>query len=1030
MHRLFRTACAAILSTALAACGGGGGGGGSSPPALTVGGTVSGLAPGAQLVLLNNGSGATTVTANGAFTLSGTLAAGASYAVTVGTQPAGQNCTVSAGSGANLAASVTGVSVSCLSIGRFIDAPVAGLAYTCSSPGGSPAARSGTTDAQGQFEFAVGQGCTFKVGNVTVGTVGSVPADNIVTPQDLAGVIRSATSSPAVLAIAQFLQSLNDGSAAGTLTIPASATTALNGVAATTLFSNASGVLSQPALLALVRAAGQQSLVSPAAASSQLQQELNSGRVKATSGAVTASSPVTLSSIVIGGEASVAAGLRGTLTATGHYSDGSTKDLTASATWSSTRASVATVSAGSVLGVAPGSATVTAQAAGVTGTASVQVGPPVLQSLALSPASPSVVAGRSTTLVLTGTYSDGSKGTAPGNVNWSSSAPATASVDATGKVTGAATGSATITASIGSLNTSLHVNVLEPEITSIVISAVSNAVQVGSTLVLNALANLSNDTQKSVTALVTWVVKLVTGGTGGDAAAVATVTTSPAAGGTATLTAVGLGSVAVTANYQGVTSASVSIEVSGPFAFAALELPDLEPLYQQIRCPATMARGLQHVIPIDLNGDKRQDLLVFLWCSPVSVAGTYFDGPTPNRLVALLQNPQGRFEVRTQEVFGTDFPDIGGASDCYVVHDFNGDGRPDIVFSVKREDGRQASPPTEINSARTAAMMSRPDGTYGLEFIGEPQWGECVFLLDNAQGGKDFFLSGRGNSQWTYRNGWVRVQDMSFLAANVGVMFFDRVQPGTPSVRLITALNGNAQIFGLYLHRWVDGAWVPNWQDGYRMPLQEIRKAGTGGVSLEAVMASVDGKDYVDPAFGAVCQIRRTPGSPPQAIVAFNGTEIVGGYKGQVVDTNGPPIFQLKAFGIDAAGKLAPVDLKIRNEKTRDTTPNRMVCQDINGDGYDDIVLFASTYRCPAGLCGREVLVYLNDGQGDFSLVDPRVFPEAPPEFADLRNYVFADVNGDGIPDLVYFPIVGVAGQPNRLRVHMGLRPMQSRDLK
>ena len=70
--------------------------------------------------------------------------------------------------------------------------------------------------------------CTFKVGNVTVGTLSSVPTDNIVTPQDLAGVIRSATSSPAALAIAQFLQSLDDGSGSGVINIPAAVTTALN----------------------------------------------------------------------------------------------------------------------------------------------------------------------------------------------------------------------------------------------------------------------------------------------------------------------------------------------------------------------------------------------------------------------------------------------------------------------------------------------------------------------------------------------------------------------------------------------------------------------------------------------------------------------------------------------------------------------------------------------------------------------------------------------------------------------------------
>ena len=186
-------------------------------------------------------------------------------AVTVGTQPSGQSCSVSSGSGSSVTANVSSVSVSCLSIGQFIDAPVAGLSYSCTSASASPAANTGTTNAQGQFQFAIGQSCTFKVGNVTVGTLSSVPTDNIVTPQDLAGVIRSATSSPAALAIAQFLQSLDDGSGSGVITIPAAVTTALNSVAATSIVSSTAGVMSQAALTALVRSAGKTTLVTPTA---------------------------------------------------------------------------------------------------------------------------------------------------------------------------------------------------------------------------------------------------------------------------------------------------------------------------------------------------------------------------------------------------------------------------------------------------------------------------------------------------------------------------------------------------------------------------------------------------------------------------------------------------------------------------------------------------------------------------------------------------------------------------------------------
>jgi len=65
----------------------------------TVGGTISGLASGATVILQDNGANDLTVTANGAFTFSGTLTTGAAFAVTVLTQPFGQTCSVTNATG-------------------------------------------------------------------------------------------------------------------------------------------------------------------------------------------------------------------------------------------------------------------------------------------------------------------------------------------------------------------------------------------------------------------------------------------------------------------------------------------------------------------------------------------------------------------------------------------------------------------------------------------------------------------------------------------------------------------------------------------------------------------------------------------------------------------------------------------------------------------------------------------------------------------------------------------------------------------
>ena len=57
----------------------------------------------------------TSASANGTFTFATALATGAPYSVTVQTNPAGQTCTVSDGSGTVGSANVTSVAVSCAS---------------------------------------------------------------------------------------------------------------------------------------------------------------------------------------------------------------------------------------------------------------------------------------------------------------------------------------------------------------------------------------------------------------------------------------------------------------------------------------------------------------------------------------------------------------------------------------------------------------------------------------------------------------------------------------------------------------------------------------------------------------------------------------------------------------------------------------------------------------------------------------------------------------------------------------------------
>src|SRR6202167_6241772 len=82
------------------------------PVTYTIGGNLSGLQSG-QVTLLLNGANGQTMSANGAFKFSTSVNSGANYAVTVGTQPAGQTCSISHGAASAVAANVSNVTVVC-----------------------------------------------------------------------------------------------------------------------------------------------------------------------------------------------------------------------------------------------------------------------------------------------------------------------------------------------------------------------------------------------------------------------------------------------------------------------------------------------------------------------------------------------------------------------------------------------------------------------------------------------------------------------------------------------------------------------------------------------------------------------------------------------------------------------------------------------------------------------------------------------------------------------------------------------------
>jgi len=218
------------------------------------------------------------------------------------------------------------------------------------------------------------------------------------------------------------------------------------------------------------------------------------------------SSAPTLTSIALTPK-SASVGVQGTqqFEAQGTFSDNSTQDLTASASWTSLATNIATVnSSGLATGVAVGSTTITATSGGISGTASLAVTAASLVSIAVTPTNPSIAAGGTEQFTATGTYSDGSTQNLTNTATWSSSTSAVATISAAGLATGIAAGSTTITATSGSVSGTTSLMVTTASLVSVAVAPTNPSIPAGGTEQFTATGTYGDGSTQNLTDTATW----------------------------------------------------------------------------------------------------------------------------------------------------------------------------------------------------------------------------------------------------------------------------------------------------------------------------------------------------------------------------------------------------------------------------------------------------------------------------------------------------------------------------------------------
>ncbi|PKG78374.1 Ig domain-containing protein [Shewanella sp. Actino-trap-3] len=217
-----------------------------------------------------------------------------------------------------------------------------------------------------------------------------------------------------------------------------------------------------------------------------------------------------LSSIAITpANSSLPAGLKQQFTAIGTYSDGTSSDISSSATWSSDDSAIATINgSGLAIGVIPGSAAITASISSSdvqSATTTLTVTDATLNSLAITPANPSIANGLTKQFIATGTYSDGTSPDVTASVTWSSANTQVATVNESGLASGVAIGSALITASLGSEETTTELTITDAILSSIALTPVDPSIANGLTQQLTATATYSDGISVDITASATWL---------------------------------------------------------------------------------------------------------------------------------------------------------------------------------------------------------------------------------------------------------------------------------------------------------------------------------------------------------------------------------------------------------------------------------------------------------------------------------------------------------------------------------------------
>ena len=457
---------------------------------------------------------------------------------------------------------------------------------------------------------------------------------------------------------------------------------------------------------------------------------------------------------------------------------------------------------------------------------------------------------------------------------------------------------------------------------------------------------------------------------------------------------------AVKARSGTLTLPSVTHFVLVPNAF-----PDMTPIHASLNNAEIWAAGIG-----DFNGDGKSDL-AFLYQGD-SAIGAIVTTPCANRLVIMTYQANGTFKDETAALV-TGNPDLGGCPTKMKVLDLNGDGRPDIVVAINQEDSRSSAPPS-LTTAQLAALISTADGHYVVRKFGSPNWYNSVGVGYDAAGMP--FVTGMGyygGATESFRvigTDVVQVPNMlPVVSSNTFEFYTDSSTNQTSRFLLQDGTFPNLLgVEGYVLAD--DGTWTKATTLDSPFPVVGSIDLVTwsSDIARNIPVLKVD-EYYVLGGGGFAIPTsalgRLSPGASPLAVMRLELPRIPNYTPGALIQQSDLTTNSKLVATTIANGQVAAVPLVLDTTELLDIAYYYFFeFKDVNGDGYEDLLAYRfRSYQLPDADYAKP-LVYLNRRNGSFRLVDLAQFPTPILQAGDETQSILHDFDGDGIPDLVYYP--------------------------